>query len=103
MELKIFKLFISDYLDFNKMLFNWNLDYANQKGRISVCAFFDKRGYQIKYNLRSKITRERVYTFVDPRKYNWRICFVSAGTSEEEVTKRRRSGRISKGGRYGNL
>lgn len=45
MELKTFKLFISDYLDFDKMLFDWNLDYANQKGRISVCAFLDRRGY----------------------------------------------------------
>ena len=99
MELETFKLSISDYLDFDEMMFDWNLYYADQNGRISVYAFPDGRGCQIKYNLRSKTARERVYTFVDPRKYDWRSCPASTGTS---ATKRRRSGRISKGGRHGN-
>ncbi|KAI1073595.1 kinetochore Sim4 complex subunit FTA2-domain-containing protein [Whalleya microplaca] len=102
-ELETFKLSISDYLAFDEMISDWNLEYADQKSRISVYAFPDGRGCLIKYNLRSKTARERAYTFVDPRKYDWRTCPVSAGTSGEEATKRRRSGRISKGGsRHGN-
>ena len=101
MELQTFKLSISDYLDFDAAIFDWNLDYADQKGRISVYAFPDGRGCQNKYNLRSKTARERVYTFVDPRKYDWRTCPVSAETSGEKETKRRRSGRISKYGKHG--
>ncbi|KAI0455163.1 kinetochore Sim4 complex subunit FTA2-domain-containing protein [Xylaria acuta] len=101
MELETFKLSISDYLDFDGMMFDWNLDYADQKGKISVYAFPNGRGCRIKYNLRSKPARERVYTFVDPRKYDWKICPVSAGTRGKEATKSQRSGRISKGGRRG--
>ncbi|KAF2969474.1 hypothetical protein GQX73_g4134 [Xylaria multiplex] len=102
MERETFKLSINDYLEFDDMMFDWNLDYADEKGRISVYAFFGGQGCQHKYNLRNKTAKERVYTFVDPRKYDWRTCPTSVGTSVEEVTKRRRLGRISKSGGHGN-
>ena len=86
MELETFKLSVSDYLDFDKAIFDCNLEYADQKGRISVYAFRDGGACGIKYNLRTKTARERVYTFVDPRKYEWRTCPVSAGGSKEEKT-----------------
>lgn len=101
MELETFKLSISDYLDFDWEIFDWNMEHADQKPRISASAFPGGRGCQIRYNLRSNTARERVFTFVDPRKYDWGTCPIRAGDSGEEATKTRRSARISKGGRHG--
>ncbi|KAI0535861.1 kinetochore Sim4 complex subunit FTA2-domain-containing protein [Xylaria digitata] len=101
-ELETFELSINDYLEFDEMIFDWNLEYADEKGRISVYAFPDGRGGRHKYNLRSRATKECAYTFVDPRKYDWRTYPTSVGASRKEVTRRRWSGRISKSGGHEN-
>lgn len=88
LEYETFKVSLSDYLEFDDMMSDWNREHAAQRGRISVNAFPGGRGCGMKHNLRSKAARERVYTFVDPRKYDWRrTCPVSVGTSGGEVTK----------------
>ncbi|KAI0116470.1 kinetochore Sim4 complex subunit FTA2-domain-containing protein [Nemania sp. FL0031] len=101
-ELETFKYALNDYLYFDAMMWDWNLDHGTQKGRISVCAFPDRQGTGIKYNLRSKTTTERVYTYVDPRKYDWQACPTRTESSRGKDTKGRRSGQISKRSRRGN-
>ncbi|KAK0618221.1 kinetochore Sim4 complex subunit FTA2-domain-containing protein [Bombardia bombarda] len=101
MELETFKACMNDYFTFDDMIFDWNLDYGKEKGTISTRAFPDGRGCQLKYNLRSQAARDRIYTFVDPRKYDWRSRSVSAGSGGKETIKLRRSKRLSKGGKHG--
>lgn len=95
MELETFRLSLSDYLEFDMMIFEWNMEYADQKGEISVNALPGGRGCQIRYDLRSRTTSERVYTFVDPRKYDWRTCPADEGASAGIATNKGRSRRIS--------
>ncbi|RYC62666.1 hypothetical protein CHU98_g3526 [Xylaria longipes] len=56
MELETFKLAIDDYLEFDEMVSDWNLEHASgrRRGRrrIDVCAFPGRRGRQLKYQLR---------------------------------------------------
>ncbi|KAH9996643.1 kinetochore Sim4 complex subunit FTA2-domain-containing protein [Xylariaceae sp. FL0662B] len=91
MELETFKLSISDYLAFDEMIYDLNLEYAAQNGRISVHAFPGGDGCRMRYNFRSKVTKERVYTFVDPRQYDW-----GRGTGMADARQSRRSGPTSK-------
>ncbi|KAI1780196.1 kinetochore Sim4 complex subunit FTA2-domain-containing protein [Hypoxylon cercidicola] len=83
LEFETFKFSSNDYLQFDEMMYEWNLDHAEKHGRIPVSAFPNYDGSLIKYNIRSMTARERVYTFVDPRRYDWRTPPVSAGTSGE--------------------
>ncbi|KAI0554208.1 kinetochore Sim4 complex subunit FTA2-domain-containing protein [Xylaria curta] len=75
MELTTFKLAIGDYLDFDTMVWAWNSYHVSYRRsscrRIEVCAFPGGRGCRLKYQLRHK-AREHVFTFVDPRGYNWK-------------------------------
>ncbi|KAI0004789.1 kinetochore Sim4 complex subunit FTA2-domain-containing protein [Xylariaceae sp. FL0662B] len=103
MELETFKVSINDYLAFDGIMFDWNLEHEDQDRSISVTAFPGGSGCQLQYNLRSRKVRERVYTFVDPRKYDWKTRHASAGTGGAETAKRQRSERIEKGARNGNL
>ncbi|KAI1736957.1 hypothetical protein F4680DRAFT_245873 [Xylaria scruposa] len=72
MEFQTFTWAMADYLEFDEMMFSWNNDYADQKGSISVRAFPGGMGCRHHYQLRSKAAQEYVFTFVDPRRYDWR-------------------------------
>ncbi|KAI0857160.1 hypothetical protein F4860DRAFT_506253 [Xylaria cubensis] len=90
MELDTFKLAIGDYLQFDEMLSDWNRQYASQGSRglrrIDVCAFPGGRGCKLNYQLRNK-AREHVFTFVDPRRYDWK-------TGDRRNMRRRQRTRI---------
>lgn len=90
MEYETFKFSINDYWDFDEMVKLWNREREDQRD-ISVYAFPDGHGCHVKYNLRSTPARERVYSLVDPRRYDWK-----AGALE-----RRTSGRRTRGGSRG--
>ncbi|KAK0612337.1 kinetochore Sim4 complex subunit FTA2-domain-containing protein [Bombardia bombarda] len=75
MELETFKLSMGDYTEFDEHISTWN---EWQEVKLSIRAFHNGEGCQIKYGLRDKAAKRRVYTFVDPRKYDWRQGPVSA-------------------------
>lgn len=105
-ELEAFKSCLHDYVDFHIMISDWNLENKGKKRKVSVFPFpkedSEDRGWVIEHGLRSKTASTRLYTFVDPRKYDWKACPASAEASEKEKTKRRRSGRILKRGIHEN-
>ncbi|KAJ9130230.1 Kinetochore complex Sim4 subunit Fta2 [Pleurostoma richardsiae] len=74
MELETFRLSKDDYLAFDEMMFDWNLDHADKKGTIAVRAFPGGQGSPPLrcYKLRNEAARERVFTYVDPRQYDWK-------------------------------
>lgn len=74
LELETFWLTNDDYLAFDNMLFDWNLQYAKDKGTIAVRAYPGGHGTPLlrRYELRNVAARERVFTHVDPRRYNWK-------------------------------
>lgn len=74
MELETFRLSKDDYLAFDEMMFDWNLEHADEKGTITVRAFPGGHGSPLlrSYELRNEAARQRVYTYVDPRRYDWK-------------------------------
>lgn len=78
MEFETFQFSVNDYGNFDDMVrqWNWELDeqdeQANAKKKLAVYAFPNRNGANIKYNLRSTASRERVFSLVDPRLYDWR-------------------------------
>ncbi|KAK7428378.1 hypothetical protein QQZ08_005135 [Neonectria magnoliae] len=74
MERNTFLLSIEDYLAFDEMMFEWNYYHADKKGTIAVRAFPGGRGPPLLqcHKLGNKAARERVFTYVDPRRYNWK-------------------------------
>lgn len=85
MELETFRVSKDDYLAFDDMMFDWNLEHAEKKGTIAVRAFPGGHGSPPlrNYELRNEAARERVFTYVDPRRYDWR-------RRTEGINKRRR-------------
>ncbi|KID83196.1 hypothetical protein MAJ_11326, partial [Metarhizium majus ARSEF 297] len=88
MAYETFLITIHDYWAFDDMVGLWNEEHEDQKTEIAVRAFPSGHGCRIDYNLRSTPSRDRVYTFVDPRKYNWK----ASGASPEPATSRTRHG-----------
>ncbi len=78
-----FQYSINDYWCFDGMIREWNHYVKNQKEELSVFAFPNGRGLQMQYDLRAKPSRNRIYSFVDPRLYNWR-----AGGADRRSRKR---------------
>lgn len=74
MELQAFILSIDDYLSFDEMIGEWNWEHGDTKGDLSVVAFPGGRGCPIlrSYELGNESRRERVFTYLDPRRYDWR-------------------------------
>jgi hypothetical protein len=74
MELETFLQTKNDYHAFDDMMFDWNLEYAKEKGPIAVRAYPGGDGAPPlrRYELRNAAARERVFTYVDPRRYNWK-------------------------------
>lgn len=85
LEFETFKLSMNDYWEFDDMVQTWNQEHEDQKD-ISVHAFpAGGKGLQSKHNLRSTAARERVWTYVDPRRYDWR-----SGSAAGQQKARRR-------------
>ncbi|VUC20217.1 unnamed protein product [Clonostachys rosea] len=75
MEFDLFRVSADDYVDFEEMIEEWNQDHRLQKDQISVKALPESYGFsQRTYNLRMAASgaRERIFTRVDPRLYDWR-------------------------------
>ena len=101
MERSTFQLSLGDYLDIDNMVFEWNERHPDRKDHIRFSIFYNWNGCNPRYNLRSKTPAERVYTFFDPRKYDWKTLHGDAEVDSEGKAKRRQPGRISKTTRYG--
>ncbi|KAI1171101.1 kinetochore Sim4 complex subunit FTA2-domain-containing protein [Nemania sp. FL0916] len=76
LEYEFFDRTINDYLEFDEMATMWNQDHASgspsaRRRRLKVWAFPDGRGCWPKYRLREQ-DMKRVFTFVDPRQYDWK-------------------------------
>ncbi|KAK3311993.1 hypothetical protein B0H66DRAFT_596152 [Apodospora peruviana] len=75
MELETFQLALADYLTFDDILKGWNTDHAANKGyTIDVRAFPGGEGSPPlrRYALRNEAAREPVFTYVHPRRYDWK-------------------------------
>ncbi|TWU74228.1 hypothetical protein ED733_003647 [Metarhizium rileyi] len=97
-EFQTFLYSINDYWMFDMMVAEWNMEQKEEKTKVSVRAFPSGRGCNIKYDLRNTPSRERVYTYIDPRKYDWKACTASsasdAGAKAEGPMTRQRAKRI---------
>lgn len=82
MEFETFQFSINDYWEFDDMVRIWNEEHDT---KISVYAFPNGRGCKTKYNLRSTPSRRRVYSFVDPRTYDWKTSDASPGKKAPPV------------------
>ncbi|TPX11788.1 uncharacterized protein E0L32_007525 [Thyridium curvatum] len=75
-EYEAFGHSLRDYLEFDNMIVGWNCELkwtGNKKHKpLSVFAFPNGKGLQIKYDLRKSPDRERAFSYVDPRTYDWR-------------------------------
>ena len=80
MEFETFQFSINDYWEFDNMVEEWNEENENRKDQISVFTFPGGHGCKIHYTLRPKRSRQLVYTFVDPRIYDWGAADVALGT-----------------------
>ncbi|KAK8927818.1 hypothetical protein VCV18_004304 [Metarhizium anisopliae] len=96
MEFTTFDKALSDYKRFDDMIREWNR-FGGKARPISITAFPGGRGCGLKYNLRNKAARERIFTYVDPRSYDWRACGANLKTNGSDVMGRRRSARLSNG------
>ncbi|KAK9445254.1 hypothetical protein VB005_00362 [Metarhizium brunneum] len=71
-EFETFQFSMSDYWNFDEMVHIWNEEHKDQKNKIAVYAFPGGRGCRTKYDLRRTPFRQRVFSYVDPRLYDWR-------------------------------
>lgn len=107
MEYETFQHSINDYWDFDGMVQLWNMDHEDdpslRRNELSVHAL--PGGFsRIKYvdKLRSTPSRERVYSLVDPRLYDWRTSAASpAGNAATGGLGGRKSGPKTEGGSHG--
>lgn len=88
---------VNDYLDFDSMITEWNEWFGEKKGFMTIFAYPGGRGigHGMRYDLRSgaKTVKQPLYSFVNPTKYGWTA---SPANQRDEISYRRRSGRISK-------
>ncbi len=67
MGFETFQFCADDYWTFDSMVEIWNDEHDDPKDKLSVFAFPRRKGDRIKYDLRPKPSRERIYSLVDPR------------------------------------
>lgn len=89
-----FESCVNDYLILDSEVFEWNRDYAKTRGRISIEAYpgGQRMHHNARHDLRNQAFKKRLYTFADPRKYDWTACAIKAAPT----SKRRGPGRIAK-------
>ena len=78
MEFDTFQTSVNDFWAFDTMVLRWNDEHDNPKDKVSVSAFPGGDGCRCKYKLRSTPVGECVYSFVDPRRYDWRASATAA-------------------------
>ncbi len=92
MEYMTFQLSVGDFWYFNAMVNEWNKEQKDRKDRISVYAIPRGGGCRVPYNLRSRPSRERLYSLANPTLYDWRTSdTVGVGTGVTEAARRRKS------------
>jgi hypothetical protein len=83
-----------DYWQLDDMVREWNAENGGTKKKISFHAS-PSDGPPVKYNLRSKPSRQAIYTLVDPRRYDWKASAANpddgANRPESNSRKRRNS------------
>ncbi|CAH0004893.1 unnamed protein product [Clonostachys byssicola] len=95
MEFDLFWYSMYDYMVFDEMVDEWNEEHRLQKDQVSVRALPQLYGSDSwTYNLRKTASRERVFTHVDPRLYDWRA---PARDRDESSSGGQANGRSSKG------
>ncbi|ATY61646.1 hypothetical protein A9K55_009367 [Cordyceps militaris] len=74
-ELQAFIHAKEDYLEFDAMIREWNWEHAKEHGVITASAYPGHKGAPglCRYDFRRKVAQKRVYTFVDPRLYDWKV------------------------------
>ncbi len=72
MEHDTFLYSINDFWAFDRMVLRWNDEHDNPKDKLSISTFPGGNGCRVRYNLRGTPVGECVYSFVDPRRYDWR-------------------------------
>lgn len=72
LEFETFQWCCKDYHRFDAMVKEWNEQHEGRKSKVLVQAFPAGHGSRSRYDLRSTPSRERIYTLVDPRLYDWR-------------------------------
>lgn len=98
MEFEMFQFSIGDYWTFDDMIEEWNEeceDRGEPAEKLLISAFPNGQGLQGAYNLRSTPRRDRVYSFVDPRAYDWRA---GAASHRKETTMGKKRSRTGRGG-----
>ncbi|KAH6981826.1 kinetochore Sim4 complex subunit FTA2-domain-containing protein [Ilyonectria sp. MPI-CAGE-AT-0026] len=95
LEFEAFNICRNDYMDFDEMVFFWNKHAKYRKDTISVQALPHRSSFKDSYDLRRLPSRERAYSYVDPRLYDWK-----ASASMGEVDGRQ-SDRKAKGSKRG--
>ncbi|KAI8633147.1 kinetochore Sim4 complex subunit FTA2-domain-containing protein [Xylariaceae sp. FL1651] len=101
MEFETFQFSINDYWEFDEMVRVWNDEQEDGKNQISVHAFPGGIGCRIKYDLRRTPARDRVYSLVDPRSYDWRTSAANPGNGTTGALDGRNLGRRTKGSSHG--
>ncbi|KAM0548515.1 hypothetical protein ACHAPJ_009838 [Fusarium lateritium] len=80
MEMETFILSYKDYRDFDMMIDEWNGEHEK---KVTVEALPGGYDCETKHRLRSTPSRERVYSYVDPRNYEQYI----SGTGRQKTTR----------------
>lgn len=102
MEHETFQRSINDYWDFDGMVCLWNMEHEDdRRNELSVHALPGGISLATKYNLRSTPSRERVYSLVDPRLYDWRTSAASPGAAATGALGGRKSGPRTEGSSHG--
>lgn len=101
MELETFIFSKHDYLNFDDMILSWNFEAKNRKRKLSIRALPSRLRYRDTYDLRSLPSRGRVYSYVDPRRYDWKASAAHAENRAMGEVDGRGSGRKAKGSNRG--
>lgn len=96
-EYDTFQLSMMDYWYFDDMVQEWNWEHDRRGDQVSVTAYPGGYGCcRLKEGLRRTPERDRVYTFVDPRRYDWRTERAVAGRTSGKVTRSGKPKGVSK-------
>lgn len=87
-----FCLCLEDFYDVDRMVFNWNRkSRENPQAQVKFTCLRPERHH---HDLRQTKVRDELYTFVDPRTYNWRA---SSATDTAATASRPSNGSTSHG------
>ncbi|KAI0545067.1 kinetochore Sim4 complex subunit FTA2-domain-containing protein [Xylaria curta] len=89
MELELFRIAKEDYHDIDAMVRLWNDEHRKGERPIQFRSFSDANYSPSNCNkrLRDLSSRRRVYTYVDPRRYDWRASSIGLGQGLQSEQK----------------